>query len=185
MQLFLIGWQVFLGQPGIEAALECVLGALQHACSNQGYFFAAGRPTPPMSMVGREGTLVVAWNAFANPWQPTSVDSEPYHAWYAIARKDYIDARACLLYFTVMAQGEGEAELPMTRARAVDASIGDPLHLGLVAGMTQWRDHADSMTRVVEDMRAAALNIMRTRDTAATQAIILEKFEAHSRGRHG
>jgi hypothetical protein len=106
-----------------------------------------------MSMVGTDGTPVVDWRAFADPWQPTSVDSEPYRAWYAIAREDYNEVLACL------------------------HDITHPAEPGSLAGLER---EVDLMTRTVADMRATALNIMCTRHEAVTQAIIQEKLSKHA-----
>jgi hypothetical protein len=42
-----------------------------------------------MDMVRVNHTPVVQWETFADSFHPTSVDSEMYHEWYAMAREDY------------------------------------------------------------------------------------------------
>jgi hypothetical protein len=111
-----------------------------------------------MSMVGTDGTPVVEGSAFADSWKPSSLDSELYREWYAMAWEDYNEALELL-------QQSAAVEMQVTRDRD-----NDDLWNGLM------QSTVDLMTIQVKDMRAKALDIMRSRHTPETKEIMRGKL---------
>jgi hypothetical protein len=112
-------------------------------------------------MVDTDGTPVVEWSAFADSWKPSSRDSELYREWYAMAWEDYNEALDIL-------RKSAAVDIDMTRDR--DSAR-------IWKGLMQ--STADLMTISVKDMRAKALDIMRSRHTPETKEIMRGKLLQH------
>ncbi len=127
---------------------------------------------PGAPMFGRDGTdnevssadseaesTTEEWSVFAEPHKPTPIDTELYHAWYAIACQDYNE--------TLMSLQD------CTRQAAISRLSTDvPLHLqDMVQRMVP------VLTEFAEGLRVTALHVMlhrREPDTANIQEIMMK-----------
>ena len=114
---------------------------------------------PDAPMFGGDGTPVEEWSAFAKSSQPTGLDSDLYRAWYAIACQDYNESLAHHQVCTRQAA--------ISRSSTTDVPTSN---LDMV------QDTVDLMTRIVEDLRAEAVHIMCSRETASTEEIMRRRL---------